>query len=100
MVPPEPAVDGTLPLPGPDADSRQWVRALAGTGPQQEAALARLHALLLRIAQGEVRRRAGRLRPPRRAGSGTRDRHPVTGAPWLPASPDKKAPRCRRGAPG
>ena len=35
---------------GLDADSAEWLRALAGTGPRREDALARLHGLLLRIA--------------------------------------------------
>ncbi len=47
---------------GLDPESAEWVRALADTGPQREAALARLHGMLLRIAQGEVRRRGPRLR--------------------------------------
>jgi RNA polymerase sigma-70 factor (ECF subfamily) len=46
---------------GLDAESVDWLRALAGTGPQREEALARLHALLLRIARGEVARRGPRL---------------------------------------
>src|ERR1700722_7673663 len=62
MVRADPPVDGIVPPPGLDPDSDQWVRALAATGAEQEAALPRLHALLLRIAQGELRRRAGRLR--------------------------------------
>jgi RNA polymerase sigma-70 factor (ECF subfamily) len=62
MIRADPPVDGIVPPPGLDPDSDQWVRALAATGAEQEAALARLHALLLRIAQGELRRRAGRLR--------------------------------------
>jgi len=45
-----------------DAESADWLRALAGTGPQREEALARLHGLLLRIALGEVARRGPRLR--------------------------------------
>jgi RNA polymerase sigma-70 factor (ECF subfamily) len=45
-----------------DAESAEWLRALAGSGSRQEAALARLHAMLLRIAHGEVRRRGPRLR--------------------------------------
>ena len=45
-----------------DADPAEWPRVLAGTGPQREAALAQLHALLLRIARGEVARRGPRLR--------------------------------------
>jgi len=46
---------------GLEAESVDWPRALAGTGPQREQALARLHALLLRIARGEVARRGPRL---------------------------------------
>jgi RNA polymerase sigma-70 factor (ECF subfamily) len=45
-----------------DADSAEWLRVLAGTGPQREEALARLHEMLLRIARGETRRRGPRLR--------------------------------------
>ena len=45
-----------------DAESAEWLRVLAGTGPQREAALARLHGMLVRIARGEVRRRGPRLR--------------------------------------
>ena len=40
-----------------DAESAEWLRALAGTGPQREDALARLHGLLVRVARGEVARR-------------------------------------------
>ena len=47
---------------GLDADSVDWPRTLAGTGPRREEALARLHALLVRIARGEVARRSPRLR--------------------------------------
>ena len=46
---------------GLDAESAEWPRALAGTGPEREEALARLHALLVRIARGEVARRGPRL---------------------------------------
>jgi RNA polymerase sigma-70 factor (ECF subfamily) len=45
-----------------DPDSAEWLRVLAGTGPQREAALARLHEMLVRIARGEVGRRGPRLR--------------------------------------
>jgi hypothetical protein len=45
-----------------DPESAEWLRALAGTGPQHEAAVAQLHELLVRIAQGEVRWRGPRLR--------------------------------------
>jgi RNA polymerase sigma-70 factor (ECF subfamily) len=47
---------------GLDPDSAEWLRVLAGTGPQREEALAQLHALLLRIARSETRRRGPRLR--------------------------------------
>jgi len=49
-------------LAGLDAESAEWQRELAGTGPRREEALARLHGLLLRIARGEVARRGPRLR--------------------------------------
>ena len=42
--------------------SAEWLRVLAGTGAQREAALARLYGMLVRIAQAEVRRRGPRLR--------------------------------------
>jgi RNA polymerase sigma-70 factor (ECF subfamily) len=47
---------------GIGAESADWPRALAGTGPQRDEALARLHGHLLRIARGEVARRGPRLR--------------------------------------
>jgi RNA polymerase sigma-70 factor (ECF subfamily) len=50
----------TSPMAGSvDRESAEWLRDL--TGAQREAAQARLHAELVRIARGEVRRRAGRL---------------------------------------
>ena len=45
-----------------DPESAGWLGALAGTGPQREAALIRLHEMLLRIAHRECRRRGPRLR--------------------------------------
>jgi RNA polymerase sigma-70 factor (ECF subfamily) len=45
-----------------DAESAEWLRALGDTGPRREAALARLHELLVRVARGEVARRGPRLR--------------------------------------
>jgi RNA polymerase sigma-70 factor, ECF subfamily len=45
-----------------DPESAEWLGALTGTGPQREAALARLHTMLVRIARAEVRRRGPRLR--------------------------------------
>jgi len=50
---------------GLDADSAQWLRALQASAPDRDLALARLHALLLRVARSELRRREGR--------------HPITG---------------------
>jgi RNA polymerase sigma-70 factor (ECF subfamily) len=44
-----------------DPESAEWLRALAVAGPQREAALARLHGMLLRIAQREARRRGPRV---------------------------------------
>ncbi|MGI8451435.1 MAG: RNA polymerase sigma factor [Streptosporangiaceae bacterium] len=62
MAPADPTVDGISPPPRFDPDSSQWVQVLSGSGPQREAALGRLHDLLLRIARGELQRRGGRLR--------------------------------------
>jgi RNA polymerase sigma-70 factor, ECF subfamily len=45
-----------------DAESAEWLRILGCTGAAREEALARLHGMLVRIARGEVRRRAPRLR--------------------------------------
>jgi RNA polymerase sigma-70 factor (ECF subfamily) len=45
-----------------DPESAGWLGALAGTGPQREAALTRLHEMLVRIARAECRRRGPRLR--------------------------------------
>jgi len=47
---------------GLDAESAEWLRALAGFGPRREAALARLHEMLVRIARREAARRGPRLR--------------------------------------
>jgi RNA polymerase sigma-70 factor (ECF subfamily) len=58
-----PVVDETPGAAEPvDPESAEWLGALAGSGPQREAALARLHEMLLRIAQRECRRRGPRLR--------------------------------------
>src|SRR5580700_3542525 len=46
---------------GLDPESAEWLRVLSGTGPRREAALARLHGMLLRIAQRETRRRGPRM---------------------------------------
>src|ERR1700758_2017677 len=44
-----------------DPESAEWIRVLAVAGPQREAALARLHGMLLRIAQREARPRGPRV---------------------------------------
>jgi RNA polymerase sigma-70 factor, ECF subfamily len=49
-------------VPRLDPESAGWLRTLAGTGPAREAALGRLHEMLVRIARDEVGRRAPRLR--------------------------------------
>ena len=56
-------VTAALPPPGfPDADSETWVSTLGGAaGPARDAAVARLHALLLRAARFELRRRGTRV---------------------------------------
>ncbi len=41
-----------------DAESRQWLARLRATGAERNQAVAELHALLLRAARFEVRRRA------------------------------------------
>jgi RNA polymerase sigma-70 factor (ECF subfamily) len=46
---------------GLDAESAEWLQGLAGVDAGREAALARLHERLLRIARGEVARRGPRL---------------------------------------
>jgi RNA polymerase sigma-70 factor (ECF subfamily) len=62
MVPADPRVGGMPAAAAPlDAESAEWLQALAATGSRREAALARLHELLVRIARGEVRRRGPRL---------------------------------------
>ena len=44
-----------------DVDDQDWIRDLKGTGPEHEAALLRLHALMLRAAGHQVWRLHGRL---------------------------------------
>jgi RNA polymerase sigma-70 factor, ECF subfamily len=62
MTPADPAIEAIFPPPRLDPDSDHWVRTLSGTGMEREEALARLHELLLKIANGEMRRRGGQLR--------------------------------------
>ena len=56
------SVTAAQPAPAfPDADSTAWVAALGGSGSAHEAAVERLHALLLRAARFELRRRGTRV---------------------------------------
>lgn len=62
MAPADPTSHGISAPDRFDPDSGQWIRELSGAGPQREAALARLHDLLLRIARSELQRRGSQLR--------------------------------------
>jgi RNA polymerase sigma-70 factor, ECF subfamily len=63
MMPVNRMVDQTpVPAAGLDPESAWWLGVLAETGPSREAALARLHELLVRVARAEVARRGPRLR--------------------------------------
>jgi RNA polymerase sigma-70 factor, ECF subfamily len=53
--------EASTPAAGFDAESAEWLRALADAGPAREAALGSLHELLVRIAHREVARRGQRL---------------------------------------
>jgi RNA polymerase sigma-70 factor, ECF subfamily len=67
-------MEATATLPGVDPamdpESAAWVEALAGRAGDREAALGRLHALLLRAARFELGRRYGQL-----AGLSVAERH-------------------------
>jgi RNA polymerase sigma-70 factor (ECF subfamily) len=45
-----------------DADTADWLGELTAHGGRREAAIERLHAVLLRVARAETRRRSGQLR--------------------------------------
>jgi RNA polymerase sigma-70 factor (ECF subfamily) len=62
MAPADPTGHGISRPDRFDPDSDQWIRELSGAGPRREAALARLHDLLLRIARSELHRRGSQLR--------------------------------------
>ena len=63
MMPVNRMVDETpVTAAGLDPESAWWLGVLAGTGPRREAALARLHELLVRVARAEVARRGPRVR--------------------------------------
>jgi RNA polymerase sigma-70 factor, ECF subfamily len=63
MMPVKRMVDETsVTATGLDPESAWWLRVLAETGPRREAALARLHELLVRVARAEARRRGPRVR--------------------------------------
>lgn len=56
-VEPVDAVSSPAPVPALDDESREWLRDLRADGAAHDAAVARLHALLLRAARFEVARR-------------------------------------------
>jgi RNA polymerase sigma-70 factor, ECF subfamily len=59
-VPAGRAATGGQPETGPpDADTAGWPRRLCSHGAERDAALAELHAVLLRVARAELRRRSG-----------------------------------------
>ena len=70
----------TLPVVDPvmDPESRAWVAALAGDGGDREAALARLHALLLRAARFELGRQGPVPACPRPSATTWPPRRPTT----------------------
>lgn len=45
----------------PEHESASWVNALTGTGPAHDAAVTRLHAMLLPVCRSEVNRRRAQL---------------------------------------
>jgi RNA polymerase sigma-70 factor (ECF subfamily) len=49
-------------MPWSAEDDQDWLRALDGSGPPHDEALAVLHAMLVRVARTEVHRRSARLR--------------------------------------
>ena len=62
MAPAEHTVDGIVNSASRfDPESAEWVRTLTSSGAERTAALDRLHPMLVRIAQSELRRRSGRL---------------------------------------
>src|SRR3954451_6375225 len=56
-----PALEPVRTSPPAARDSRDWVRALSGSGPEYHDAVEDLHALLLRAARFEVSRRRASL---------------------------------------
>ena len=61
MVIPDHSVAGHRgPSGATDAESAEWVRSLQTSGAEGDAALQRLHGLLLRAARAELRRRTSR----------------------------------------
>ena len=94
----DPVVDETpAPAGRLDPESAEWLGALASSGPQREAALARLHEMLLRIAQRECRRRGPRLRitGPSLTTWPTRPRR----TPWLPSDASLGSSGAKAGSP-
>jgi RNA polymerase sigma-70 factor, ECF subfamily len=61
-ITPAPGDAPTLSTASLDEESREWLRALRADGSERDAAVARLHALLVRAARFEVGRRRQALR--------------------------------------
>ncbi len=57
----QPAAGRSTAVGGPGAESQRWIYRLSGEGPERDAALADLHALLLGAARHEVSRRRATL---------------------------------------
>ncbi len=62
MVISDPMVSSAITAQPMDPESRSWVRGLTSTGPEHDAAVVRLHELLLRVSTAEVHRRSARFR--------------------------------------
>src|SRR5437763_8586431 len=56
------SINSSIISPALDPESRAWLESLSADGPIRDAAVARLHALLLRAARFEVVRRRATLR--------------------------------------
>ena len=57
-----PEIDGvSVRRGGIDPESAEWLRGLEGAGAEREAAVGRLHEVLVRVARSELRRRNGQL---------------------------------------
>ncbi len=60
MVTSEPATNAAVPAGRFDPESASWLQGLTATGIERDAAVVRLHAMLLRVTTAEVHRRSAR----------------------------------------